>query len=145
MTAGGQFISWRFIGTMYFKMGLICQLSQNLLISELKGNCQYKKWSCFLQENPGERWKGKWVSKYFLIWQNPISPLTKETRLALRTFLLPSMSEPYLTLKIRLHIHVYTQGHSANVYSEGSFVSGNILKIYCVCSFLWHIVFNKIT
>ena len=43
MTAGGQFISWRFIGTMYFKMGLICQLSQNLLPLELKGNCQYKK------------------------------------------------------------------------------------------------------
>ena len=47
-------------------------------------------------------------------------------------FSLPSMS---ITLNIRLHIHVYTQGHSANVYSVGSFVSGNILKIYCVCSF----------
>ena len=50
-----------------------------------------------------------------------------------RLFSLPSMS---ITLNIRLYIHVYTQGHSANVYSEGSFVSGNILKIYCVCSFL---------
>ena len=58
-----------------------------------------------------------------------------------RLFSLPSMSEPYLALKIRLHIHVYTQGHSANFYSEGSFVSGNILKIYCVCSFLCHRLF----
>ena len=106
-----------------------CLRTSFVLISELKGNCQYKKWSCFLQENPGERWKGKWVSKYFLSWQNPISPLTKETRLALRLYSLSSMSEPYLALKIRLHTHVYTQGHSANVYSKGSFVSGNILDL----------------
>ena len=56
MTAGGQFISWRFIGTMYLKMGLICQLSQNLLCPYIgvERKLPIQEMKLF---SPGEPWR----------------------------------------------------------------------------------------